>query len=269
MKSYSASAMRAEQAPRDVLAARAAAATPSHNTSRLLEIAREDGWMLALTRAARSLVWRMRDALIARRLGAPGFRAGRAPRVAGLRHMRIGRDLHAADALWMEAVTAYGEQRFTPQLIIGAGARLSDRVHIACVRRIEIGPGLLTGSSVLISDHTHGVYHGPEQSDPYPEQSDPYPEQSDPHGPEQSDPAVAPAERLLHSESEVIIGRNVWLGDSVAVLAGARIGDGAVIGANSVVTGHIPAETIAVGAPARVVRRWDRTQRAWTPVGPQ
>jgi lipopolysaccharide O-acetyltransferase len=262
MKSYSASAMRAEQAPRDVLAARAAAATPSHNTSRLLEIAREDGWMLALTRAARSLVWRMRDALIARRLGAPGFRAGRAPRVAGLRHMRIGRDLHAADALWMEAVTAYGEQRFTPQLIIGARARLSDRVHIACVRRIEIGPGLLTGSSVLISDHTHGVYRGPKQSDPNPEQSDP-------HGPEQSDPAVAPAQRLLHSESEVTIGRNVWLGDGVAVLAGARIGDGAVIGANSVVTGHVPAETIAVGAPARVVRRWDRVQRTWTPVDPQ
>jgi lipopolysaccharide O-acetyltransferase len=261
MKSYSASAMRAEQAPRDVLSARAAAATRSHSTPRLLEIAREDGWMLALTRAARSLMWRMRDALIARRLGAPGFRAGRAPRVAGLRHMRIGRDLHAADALWMEAVTAYGEQRFTPQLIIGAGARLSDRVHIACVRRIEIGPGLLTGSGVLISDHTHGVYHGPEQSDLYPAQSDPYPAQSDPD--------VPPAERLLHSEGEVILGRNVWLGDGVAVLAGARIGDGAVIGANSVVTGQIPAETIAVGAPARVVRRWDRTQRTWTPVGPR
>jgi lipopolysaccharide O-acetyltransferase len=269
MKSYSVSAMRAQQSPRDVLAARAAAATRSHSTPRLLEIAREDGWMLALTRAARSLVWRMRDALIARRLGAPGFRAGRAPRVAGLRHMRIGRDLHAADALWMQAVTAYGEQRFTPQLIIGAGARLSDRVHIACLRRIEIGPGLLTGSGVLISDHTHGVYRGPEQSDPYgPEQSDPYPEQSDPY-PAQSDPDVPPAQRLLHSESEVIIGRNVWLGDGVAVLAGARIGDGAVIGANSVVTGHIPAETIAVGAPARVVRRWDRMQRTWTPVDPR
>jgi lipopolysaccharide O-acetyltransferase len=47
------------------------------------------------------------------------------------------------------------------------------------------------------------------------------------------------------------------------VLAGATIGDGAVIGANSVVTGHIPGGTIAVGAPARPVRRWDEASRQW------
>jgi acetyltransferase-like isoleucine patch superfamily enzyme len=46
----------------------------------------------------------------------------------------------------------------------------------------------------------------------------------------------------------------VWLGRGVAVLKGAHIERGAVIGANSVVAGHIPANAIAVGAPARVVR---------------
>jgi len=53
----------------------------------------------------------------------------------------------------------------------------------------------------------------------------------------------------------VIIGSNVWLGRNVAVLPGATIGDGSAIGANSVVTGHIPAESFAAGSPARVIRK--------------
>lgn len=54
--------------------------------------------------------------------------------------------------------------------------------------------------------------------------------------------------------SPVRIGRNVWLGANVTVLPGVTIGDDAVIGAGSVVTRDIPAESIAVGSPARVVR---------------
>lgn len=52
----------------------------------------------------------------------------------------------------------------------------------------------------------------------------------------------------------VQIGKDVWVGRGVAVLRGSTIGDGAVIGANSVVRGEIPPMSIAVGAPARVVR---------------
>jgi acetyltransferase-like isoleucine patch superfamily enzyme len=54
--------------------------------------------------------------------------------------------------------------------------------------------------------------------------------------------------------SPVVIGRNVWLGANVTVLPGVTIGEDAVIGAGSVVTKDIPARTIAVGSPARVVR---------------
>jgi acetyltransferase-like isoleucine patch superfamily enzyme len=52
----------------------------------------------------------------------------------------------------------------------------------------------------------------------------------------------------------VIIGNNVWLGRNVAVMPGASIGNGSVIGANSVVTKDIPANSFAAGVPARVVR---------------
>lgn len=50
------------------------------------------------------------------------------------------------------------------------------------------------------------------------------------------------------------IGRNVWLGARVIVLKGVTIGDNAVVGANSTVTQDLPANVLAVGSPARVVK---------------
>jgi lipopolysaccharide O-acetyltransferase len=209
--------------------------------SRLLQLAREDGWAIALPRALTALTRRLRDTLTARQLQAPNFRAGRSPRLHGLAHMRIGKNFSAADNLWLEAVTAYAGQSHSPQLILGDDISLSSNVHIACLHRIHIAGGLLAGSHVLISDHTHGLYSGPNQSPP----------------------DTLPTARPLHSSGEILIGRNVWLGDGVCVLAGATIGDGAIIGANSVVRGSIPPATIAVGAPARVVRHWDATLMQW------
>ena len=209
--------------------------------SRLLQRAREDGWAQLLPRALAGLACRLRDRLTASRLRAPGFRAGKSPRLLGLGHMRIGRHFNAGDHVWIEAVVAYRGILYSPELTLGDHINLSDNVHIACLHRVTIGDGLLSGSQVLISDHTHGVYSGADQSAP----------------------STPPAARPLHSTGAVTIGRNVWLGDGVRVLAGAEIGDGAIIGANSVVRGSIPAETIAVGSPARPVRRWSPEQHAW------
>lgn len=65
---------------------------------------------------------------------------------------------------------------------------------------------------------------------------------------------IEPTRRADLIPFPVIIGCNVWLGANVTVLPGVTIGDDAVIGAGSVVTKDIPARTIAVGSPARVVR---------------
>lgn len=53
----------------------------------------------------------------------------------------------------------------------------------------------------------------------------------------------------------VRIGRDAWIGMNCTILPGADIGERAVIGGGSVVYGTIPAFTVAVGNPARVVRR--------------
>lgn len=56
----------------------------------------------------------------------------------------------------------------------------------------------------------------------------------------------------------VIIGDNVWIGVSAIILPGVTIGEGAVIGGGSVVTKNIPAYTIAVGNPAKVIKNREK-----------
>lgn len=58
----------------------------------------------------------------------------------------------------------------------------------------------------------------------------------------------------FESAQPIVIGDNVWLGGGAIVLAGVTIGANSVIGAGSVVTCDIPANVVAVGNPARVIR---------------
>jgi acetyltransferase-like isoleucine patch superfamily enzyme len=55
----------------------------------------------------------------------------------------------------------------------------------------------------------------------------------------------------------VLIGGNVWIGANSMILPGAIIGDHAVVAAGSIVTGEIPARSLAIGSPARVVKKLD------------
>lgn len=128
-------------------------------------------------------------------------------------------------------------------IFFGNNVQVNDYVHIAAVEKVLIGDNVLIASKVFISDHNHGGYSG------------------DTH----SSPDIAPSNRPILS-SPVIIEDNVWIGEFVSVLPGVTIGKGAVIGANSVVTTNIPANSIAVGAPARVIKRFDYEISKWVRV---
>lgn len=60
-----------------------------------------------------------------------------------------------------------------------------------------------------------------------------------------------------YEAKEVTIGNNVWIGDNVTLLPGIRIGDGAVIGANSLVSKDVPSMAIAGGNPCKVIKYRD------------
>lgn len=67
--------------------------------------------------------------------------------------------------------------------------------------------------------------------------------------------APGPRRDKLEAAKPIVIGDNVWLGGGVIVCPGVSIGENSVIGAGSVVAKDIPANAVAVGSPARVIRR--------------
>ena len=82
------------------------------------------------------------------------------------------------------------------------------------------------------------------------------------HGSDHDSPLTPPDDRPLTS-CPVAIGDRVWIGEGVCVLPGAKIGDGCIIGAHAVVKGEIPANSIAVGAPARVIKTYNFENQQW------
>ncbi|MNJ54691.1 putative lipopolysaccharide biosynthesis O-acetyl transferase WbbJ [compost metagenome] len=59
------------------------------------------------------------------------------------------------------------------------------------------------------------------------------------------------------------IGKNCFIGMGARIQAGTILGNGCIVGANSVVRGHFPDYCVLVGAPARVVKRYDPASGQW------
>lgn len=59
----------------------------------------------------------------------------------------------------------------------------------------------------------------------------------------------------LNPPKDILVGDHVWLGTRVLVLKGARIGSGTIVGAGSMVAGDLPANVLAIGSPAKVLRQ--------------
>lgn len=65
---------------------------------------------------------------------------------------------------------------------------------------------------------------------------------------------AAPTERRTTISRPIVIGKNVWIGAGTIVLPGVTVGENSIIGAGSVVTHDIPANVIAAGSPAKVIK---------------
>ncbi len=64
-----------------------------------------------------------------------------------------------------------------------------------------------------------------------------------------------PAESDMHFKGNTEIGNDVWIGQNAVILPGVKIGDGAIVGANSVVGSDVAPYTVVVGNPARTIRK--------------
>jgi acetyltransferase-like isoleucine patch superfamily enzyme len=127
------------------------------------------------------------------------------------------------------------------KLIIGRNCKLGDNVHIVANEKVMIGDNCLMASKIFISDTCHGEYSKVTAD---------------------SSPDIPPNERPLYTKP-ISIGNNVWIGENVCILLGVKVGDGCIIGANSVVNRDILDNCIVAGAPAKVIKRWNKTLKQW------
>lgn len=125
---------------------------------------------------------------------------------------------------------------------------LVNGARVICDERVEIGSHCLISWNVVLMD-TYRFSHDPDRRREELLRG--------PTGPPHVISGDAPS-------SPIRIGDNVWLGFDVVVLPGVTIGDGAVVGARSVVDADVEPFTVVAGNPARPLRRLDR----WTAAVP-
>lgn len=149
----------------------------------------------------------------------------------------IGERVVIHEHAWISVVECVPGVR--PRLVIGDRVQIGAGCHIACVGEIEIGDEVLTAARIYIGD----TYHGYE------------------------DPNTSVIDQPMAPPAKVTIGRGAFIGIGAVVLQGVTVGEQAYIGAGAVVTSDVPDRTLVVGNPARAVRRFDSSARAWVALG--
>lgn len=129
-------------------------------------------------------------------------------------------------------LTVWSDKKDIPGITIGDHVLISPGVRISAAHSISIKDSCMLASHAYITDSDwHGIY----------------------------DRSLPPTET-----SHVVLEENVWVGDSAIVCKGVTIGKNSIIGAGSVVTADIPANVIAAGNPARIIRRLDPDEQIIT-----
>jgi acetyltransferase-like isoleucine patch superfamily enzyme len=143
--------------------------------------------------------------------------------------VRIGDHLHSmATRERPIQLTVYPNREQTSRLSVGAYCIILPGVRIAAATSISIGDNCMLATNSYVTD-------------------------ADWH--DQYDRTAAPGKTRA-----VLLGNNVWIGDSAIVCKGVSIGDNSIVGAGAIVTRDVPANVVVAGNPARVVKPLDPTR---------
>ena len=134
-------------------------------------------------------------------------------------------------------IDCYKNNDFIPNLSIGSNTMISYNFTCLCSTELKIEENVLIASNVLITTENHGNIPGD----------------------------ISYLNQKLISKP-ILIKRNAWIGEKTVILPGLTIGEWSIVGANSVVTKSIPAYSIAVGNPAKVIKQFDFNTNKWVAI---
>jgi acetyltransferase-like isoleucine patch superfamily enzyme len=146
-------------------------------------------------------------------------------RLAGEQRIAVGRDVFVGAGSWLQVLEGPGDD---VALELGDGTSISGNCVLSAATSVKLGKKVLIARGVYVADHNHAY----------------------------ADRERAVLDQGVDGVAPVEIGDGAWLGENVVVGPGVSIGRGSVIGANSVVVSDVPDYAVAVGAPARVVKRF-------------
>lgn len=155
-------------------------------------------------------------------------------RINGAKYINIGNKVHISEGAW---IFAYQAMNQNPVINIDDGTYIGRFTHIVSVSKITIGKNVLISDKVYLSDNLH----------------------------EYKNIEIPIKSQNILDKGPVVIGENTWIGENVCVL-GASVGKHCVIGSNSVVTSDIPDYSVAVGSPAKVIKRYNKITQDWEKV---
>jgi len=155
--------------------------------------------------------------------------------INGARNIYINENVVIESLSWIAAVPLTNTKDC--KLEICSGSRIGHFNHIYATHYIKIGKDVLTSDRVYISDNSHDY----------------------------SDIEKPILRSNIRQLNDVSIGEGSWIGENVSII-GACIGKHCVIGANAVVTKNIPDYSIAVGVPAKVIKKFDAITGKWAKV---
>lgn len=172
------------------------------------------------------------------RFVAPQFDTlGSIPEIAHPRSLVIfGRNIHVGKYAQIICAsdncvrfTSWPGKQGSAEIIMGDYCLIAPGVRISAAKSIRIGDNCMLAANVIISDSDwHGIYN---------------------------------RIRPFRCTKPVVIENNVWLGERVIITKGVTIGENSVIGAGAIVTKDIPANSVAAGNPARVIKTINPNRR--------
>lgn len=152
-------------------------------------------------------------------------------KIDGYKRISIGQNTIIGYNSWLASMPLTGADSI---LKIGNNCRLGNINHIYSTRSIIIEDNVLTADKVYISDNLHTY----------------------------DDPNIPILNQPIKQCKDIVIKEGSWIGENVCII-GASVGKNSVVGANSVVTHDIPDYSIAVGSPARVIKKYNFETCKW------
>ena len=153
-------------------------------------------------------------------------------------YIHINSDAALGDNCRLFCTDSYlGKPTNVKGIFIGKNFHATRNLTIQCAGTVRIGDNVLIASDVFIIDYNHGLS---PLKDSY-----------------------------LDNELEiknVIIEDGCWIGNSVIILPGVKIGKKSIIGAGAVCSKDIPDYSMAVGNPVKIIKKFDQNKKIWVPI---